>query len=558
MAVQDIQQQVGAARQAQESRAEQRTRDLQYYQKEVQRAEAAKPQSLTQLLDKTAQERSTNIVANAVASFSRSSLGKLFDDAPKTKGKHFNVQDYIREGDEPQEDSVSVTRRNNVKSLNKELELRRGDREHAEKIQYQLDSETRELMEHYTRLYGQVISSRSGAAAQELDKLEKKLKNDKGFNNTQLLELKLSVKQSLRGAVVGQIKDAFMKKMVSMDMVVELGTAERGLNELLAEIQESADLGGVDFGGFNTDLQGSVDRAAQEAAGEVRLALKDMLDQKMTERLVSESTDPKEARKDLQALLELGKKVGFNATDYMKSWYKSKEDNGLFVFERPVTDAVNIHANLQQNNQQNNQNSGSDPETAVEAPAEETEDYLINRLRALYIRSALKNDWRTSLDTSLKIIKTKNKMIKLGIFSNDINDKVREESRLIAGLKIMEMLKEVFLERATLYRLAGPAYQLIDAKMTGLMRNAKKLGLELTDYEFTLLRDRANESVYEVSKRELKLTNVALAVKDSPMLRDKKKKLIQLMERLQTESNIQDDSALAENELTDRVQIKAA
>jgi hypothetical protein len=554
MAIQDIQQQANTARQAQEVRAEQRARDLQYYQKEVQRAEAAKPQSLTQLLDKTAQERSTNIVANAVASFSRSSLGKLFDDAPKTKDKHFRVQDYIRESDEPQADNVSITRRNNVKSLNQEMELRRGDREHAEKIQYQLDSETRELMEHYTRLYGQIISSRSAAAAQELDKLEKKLKTDKGFNNTQLLELKLSVKQSLRGAVVGQIKDAFMKKMVSMDMVVELGTAERGLNDLLAEIQESAELGGVDFGGFNTDLQGSVDRAAQEVAGEVRLALKDMLDQKMTERLVGESVDPKEARKDLQALLELGKKVGFNATEYMKGWYKSKEDNGLFVFERPRTDAVDIHANLQQHNQNNNRDS----EAGLETPSEETEDYLINRLRALYIRSALKNDWRTSLDTSLKIIKTKNKMIKLGIFSNDINDKVREESRLVAGLKIMEMLKEVFLERATLYRLAGPAYQLVDAKMTGLMRNAKKLGMELTEYEFTLLRDRANESVYEVSKRELKLTNVALAVKDSPILRDKKKKLIQLMERLKTESNIQDDSALAENELTDRVQIKAA
>jgi hypothetical protein len=558
MAIQDIQQQVSASRQAQETRTEQRTRDLQYYQKEVQRAEAAKPQSLTQLLDKTAQERSTNIVANMVASFSRSSLGKLFDDAPKTKDKHFNVQDYIRESDESREDSVSITRRNNVRSLNKEMELRRGDREHAEKVQYQFDSETRELMEHYTRLYGQIISSRSAAAAQELDKLEKKLKTDKGFNNTQLLELKLSVKQSLRGAVVGQIKDAFMKKMVSMDMVVELGTAERGLNDLLAEIQENTGLGGVDFGGFNTDLQGTVDRAAQETAGEVRLALKDMLDQKMTERLVSESADPKEARKDLQALLELGKKVGFNATEYMKGWYKSKEDNGLFVFERPQTDAVNIHANLQQQSQNQNQSSGGDAETAVEAPAEETEDYLVNRLRALYIRSALKGDWRTSMDTSLKIIKTKNKMIKLGIFSNDINDKVREESRLIAGMKIMEMLKEVFLERATLYRLAGPAYQLVDAKTIGLMRNAKKLGMELTEYEFTLLRDRANESVYEVSKRELKLTNVALAVKDSPMLRDKKKKLIQLMERLQKESNIQDDSALAENELTDRVQIKAA
>ncbi|GBR75059.1 hypothetical protein NO1_2121, partial [Candidatus Termititenax aidoneus] len=262
MAIQDVQQQVSASRQAQEIRAEQRTRDLQYYQKEVQRAEAAKPQSLAQLLDKTAQERSTNIVANMVASFSRSSLGKLFDDAPKTRDKQLNVQDYIRESDEPHEDNVSITRRNNVRTLNKEMELRRGDREHAEKIQYQFDSETRELMEHYTRLYGQIISSRSGAAAQELDKLEKKLKTDKGFNDTQLLELKLSVKQSLRGAVVGQIKDAFMKKMVSMDMVVELGTAERGLNDLLAEIQENTGLGGVDFGGFNTDLQGSVNRAA--------------------------------------------------------------------------------------------------------------------------------------------------------------------------------------------------------------------------------------------------------------------------------------------------------
>ena len=147
-------------------------------------------------------------------------------------------------------------------------------------------------------------------------------------------------------------------------------------------------------------------------------------------------------------------------------------------------------------------------------------------------------------------------MIKLGIFSNDINDKVRKESLLIAGMKIMEMLREAFMERGTLYRLSGPAYKLNEAKLTGLMRNAKKLGMDLTEYEYNLIRDRANEAVFEAAKRELKLTNVALAVKATPIMRDKKKKLIQLMERIKKESNIQDDLGLSENELTDRVKIE--
>ncbi|MDR1996793.1 MAG: hypothetical protein LBQ83_00460 [Candidatus Margulisbacteria bacterium] len=524
-------------------------KDLRHFQKQTDKVESTKQQTLTQLLDKNVQDRGTNIVSNAVASFARSTLGKMFDENHKikVKDKELNANNYLHEGEESAEDTVSITRKN-IRALSKEPQIRRGDKEHAEKFQLQLDSETQELMKHYTQLYGQVVSSRSGAAAEELDKLERKLK-DKGLDNTQLLELKLSIKNSLRSEVLGQIKSAFLKRTVSMEMVVELGTAERGLNDLLGFIQESPELGGVDFGGYRTDLQGAVDHASEEVFREVRLALKDMLDQKMTERLTSTEVDPKAVRKELKDLLELGKRVGFDTTEYMKVWYKEKNDQGLFIFHRPDL-AVNIQANLQQ------QNSGSGQEAAEPAePAEETEDYLINRLRALYIRSALKSDWRTSLDTSLKIIKTKNNLIKLGIFSNDINDKVREESRLIAGLKIMEMLREALMERATLYRLAGPAYKLNEARLTGLLRNAKKLGMELTDYEFTLVRDRANEAVFEAAKRELKLTKVALAVKETPLLRDKKRKLIQLLERLKKESGIQDDLGLPENDLSDRVKI---
>ena len=527
----------------------QRFRDLRAYQKQTEKAdENAKQQTLAQLISKDPNKRGIEIISNAVASFSRSTLGKMFEDGGKFKlrdKKELNANNYLNESEESSDDTVSITRKN-ISTLHKEAELRRGDKEHAQKFQFNLDSETRELMRHYTQLYGQVVSSRSGAAAEELDKLERKLK-DKGFDNQQLMELKLSMKTSLRSEVLSQIKDAFLKKAVSLEMVVELGTAERGLSDLLGFIQESPELGGFDFGGYKTDLQGAVNYASEEVFREVRLALKDMLDQKMTERLISSETDPKAVRKELQGLLEVGKRVGFNATDYMKSWFKEKNNQGLFVFQRPDL-AVNIQTNLQQRREDDDS----------EPPGEETEEYLINRLRALYIRSALKNDWRTSLDTSLKIIKTKNKMIKLGIFSNDINDKVREESRLIAGLKIMEMLREAFMERATLYRLSGPAFKLNEAKITGLMRNAKKLGMELSEYEFKLIRDRANEAVFEAAKRELKLTKVAMSVKDTPLQRDKKKKLIQLMERLKKESDIKDDLGLSENELTDRVKIENA
>jgi len=527
-----------------------RLRDLRFQQKQVEKADdTSKQQTLTQLINKNAQDRGTNIISNAVASFSRSTLGKMFEDSGKFKvrdKKELTASNYLNESEEGSGDSVSITKKN-TSALQKETELRRGTKEHAQKFQFNVDSETREQLRHYTQLYGQIVSSRSGAAAQELDKLERKLK-DKGFDNQQLMELKLSIKTSLRSEVLNQLKDAFLKKAVSLDMVVELGTAERGLSDLLGFIQESPELGGFDFGGYKTDLQGAVNHASEEVFQEVRLALKDILDQKMTERLVNSEADPKAVRKELEGLLEVGKRVGFSATDYMKTWFKEKNDQGLFVFQRPDL-AVNIQANLQQNSQNNGDS---------EPPGEETEDYLINRLRALYIRSALKNDWRTSLDTSLKIIKTKNKMIKLGIFSNDINDKVREESRLIAGMKIMEMLRETFMERATLYRLSGPAFQLNEAKLTGLMRNAQKLGMELSEYEFKLLRDRANEAVFEASKRELKLTNVALSVKDTPLQRDKKKKLIQLMERLKEESDIKEDFGLSENELTDRVKIENA
>ena len=120
----------------------------------------------------------------------------------------------------------------------------------------------------------------------------------------------------------------------------------------------------------------------------------------------------------------------------------------------------------------------------------------------------------------------------------------------------MEMLKEAFMERGTLYKLSGPAFRLVETKIVGLLRNAEKLGMELGEYEVNLIRDRANQAVFDVAKRELHLAVLSLAVKETPPMREKKKKLIMLLKRIKEESNVVDDLDLPESELTDRVKLQ--
>ena len=106
---------------------------------------------------------------------------------------------------------------------------------------------------------------------------------------------------------------------------------------------------------------------------------------------------------------------------------------------------------------------------------------------------------------------------------------------------MMEMLKEGLQERATLFKLSGPAYQLVESKIMGVLKNTKRLGLELSEGEFNLLRDKANYEVFEIAKRELRLTDLALKMTGDPRLSQKRDHLVILLTRLKEESHLDVD-----------------
>jgi hypothetical protein len=121
----------------------------------------------------------------------------------------------------------------------------------------------------------------------------------------------------------------------------------------------------------------------------------------------------------------------------------------------------------------------------------------------------------------------------------------------------MEMIKEVVLEKATLFRMEGAAFELINKKIIGLMKNAGKLEMDISAEEFKMLQDKANRQVFEISKRELRLTNIASKATGAPHLLTKKKKLIKLLERLKAESKIEEDLGIADSDKGDSIMLAA-
>ena len=56
-------------------------------------------------------------------------------------------------------------------------------------------------------------------------------------------------------------------------------------------------------------------------------------------------------------------------------------------------------------------------------------------------------------------------MIRLGLYSNDLAEKVQTEAQAMARVKLIELIKETFLEMATLFELKGAAYDVLDNKL---------------------------------------------------------------------------------------------
>jgi hypothetical protein len=220
--------------------------------------------------------------------------------------------------------------------------------------------------------------------------------------------------------------------------------------------------------------------------------------------------------------------MGFDLQNFLNNIPKLKDNLGLNPLISFEVAGSAANANMDNNNRDNHR---------YQYTPDEEKEILTDKLRAIYLRRAMYGDMRTVLETQFKMIKMKNGLIRLGVKNFD---EVETEGKALAKVKLFEMLREAFEERATYAKLSGEAWKMTERKIKTVLKNLERLGVALSQTELDLLRDKANERMLREAEHELTLINTAIEAKgEIAYLTSKRMMAEQIIERVANESGFQ-------------------
>ncbi|MDD5593607.1 MAG: hypothetical protein PHG97_02545 [Candidatus Margulisbacteria bacterium] len=392
---------------------------------------------------------------------------------------------------------------------------------------YTTDSELKGLVQQYSSLFLESMVSNDSGLAAKLKTLKDKIL-EKGVPEKEIIALELKIKNEVRKQITNEIKERYTAAVFA-EGNLEDASAKLGLYEFTSKVFKNNKLGNWDFGGYHDGIQGTSDFAGKEAKAEI----KDFLMQELEKELIGVTM--KDGKKDLSTLSKIAVKAENLGADIAgwtnRVWKQEKNDLGLTYFNPPDGLAGNnVNTNAGDLSRQ--------PKNPYEYTEKDEKELLVNRLRAVYMQRAIKGDLLTTISTELKVRKLKNGIFRLGIFTDQMEEQIKGEAQELAKQRTMEMLNEALLERATLYELSGPAHQMVETRIKGLLKNLKRLDLPVSDANFVRLRDQANARVFSLAKKELIEVKQAKTNGKNPSLDKKEGLLKKLMQRIMGETRL--------------------
>jgi len=478
---------------------------------------------------KTSSKASKEVLAGLVAKMAGSGV-KIEPETFITRAQRSAKDEYdlMFQSKENSSDSVDINAINQrvkaAKKLNQNNKDGKGDQNQNPAIDAQKIAGT---LEEFSAAFVQLLVSGGTDIKKKVERLEQQLISE-GLSDKELLGLKQNIRQSIRGQIAGQIKESMLKRFFSKEKTLEWVMNNKEAYSSIEFAFYNDKLGGWDFGGYNEHLQGTVDEKLREVRSDVKDFVKDELKNALIRKHVN--GDPVND-KDIKRLIELGLKSGFNPQQFLANWKNTMYHIGITPPPPEAYAQSMIGSGMDNNNKER---------TGYEYTQEDEKELLVNQLRALYMQRAVRGDLKTHIETSFKMRKLKNGLIKLGVQLADF-EKLESEGKALARVKTLDMLKETLYERATLYELAGPAFALIEKKTKSLLKNLERLGMELTKTELDSLRDQANYRMFDVAREELEKTIVLYEAEKHPCHEKRIMLTIKLLKRLKEESKIDTD-----------------
>ncbi|MFA5114223.1 MAG: hypothetical protein WC529_08015 [Candidatus Margulisiibacteriota bacterium] len=396
--------------------------------------------------------------------------------------------------------------------------------EEQQQAQQQAQQPTRASLKEYLGTYSQFLVTGGSEAKKKVQQGETALIKEKGVSVKELQSLKLQAANSVRSEIMRQVKNSHLKQICSTKNSLEYILNKKEVQSFIDFAFFSENLGGEEFGGYKTNLQTAVNSSSAEVWNE----MKDFVAEKLTEELTQKALGKKDEKavvKDIDELLKLGEKVGFDVANFLQQLPDRSLDLGLLP-PGSNNPALAAEAGTGQGDQERPRQ--------YQYTADEEKEIFTDKLRAIYMQRALHGDLRSVIQTQFKMMKMQNGLIKLGVSNFE---EVEREGKALARFRLMEMLQEGFEERATYAKLSGEAWGMTEKKLKTVLRNLERLGVVLSSTELDSIRDKANEKMLREAEHELTMINTAIEIRgEIKFLTSKQKMLTEVVGRLSTES----------------------
>jgi hypothetical protein len=498
------------------------------FQDNMQRIDVAKqakdPNNIQRLLDTPADKLMVAQLAKLTASIASSNIDLSVQNmVARVAGEIGDDLSVILAGQNSGADVVMMSKPV-TKTEKDEIRTVGRDREKETEKDGKDQSSSRKTLtavKEYTATYAAAVVNSSNELRKKMGKLEDDMKEN-GISLKDIRAIQGRVNKSIANDLSRVVKDSFLRSILSKNKSIEGVMAQKNLSDALNLAAQNDSISSANEDG----IKGYSRSLAKQARDEAKDFVLEEMEVKLMQKILS--GDTKQLDNDIRTLVGIAIKVGVNMSQFVNQWKQKKIDLGLFYLDPKLAAQLGM--------------GGGDPneekETSYEMDQDEEKEILINRLRALYMRRAIKGDMITRLDTGFKMRKLKNGLINLGLKIDDF-ERIEKEGVSVAREKLLDMLKETMAERSTLYDLAGPAFKLIEKRIKGVMSNLDRIGQGLTVTEFENVRDSANRKMYEMAIQELQATDALLKEKTSPALERKRGDLIKLILRLKEESKIE-------------------
>lgn len=413
----------------------------------------------------------------------------------------------------------------------------------------QQNSSKDDLLKQYLSLYTQALAGGGKDIKDKIAQIEKELIM-KGMSLKELQEIQTGVANKMRQQISYQIKEAYLKRLFTDSKSLERVINNKAVDNILDFAMQSYQLGGADFGSFMGSLQGATNEMIKEAKAETLDFAKEELENMSIRSALGNEKDAKP--EDIEKLLKIAQKAGLKLNQFVKDLNQKKSDLGLNYFEAPRRDSMLMlpephpfEAFADMMSQQDQQEKEG-KQRQYEFTKEDEKEVLINKLRAIYMNRAMKgNSIGSILETGFKVVKLKNGLIKLGIKSEEFVELEKQGTKM-GTYFLMKMLREAFEERATLYELKGAAFELVQRKVKGVLRNLERLGVTISQYDLDRLRDKCDHEMREQALSELEAITCLLKSHKFAQLEGKQKQLVKLINRLNEEAHLTMEEASEE------------